>query len=91
MFSESAVNFYFIYLIIFHQSIQKVHIKKKKKQFNNKTLKINTKTRWIAYAQGVKTPQNINVRHLCRTYTILYKKIICDIMREFRVFFSSLS
>jgi predicted membrane protein len=37
-----------IYLFIFHQSIQKVHIKKKrkkKKQFNNKTLKKNKKNK----------------------------------------------
>jgi hypothetical protein len=41
-------------------------------QFNNKILKKNKKKiRWIEYAQGVKTPQNINVRHLCRTYTII--------------------
>jgi hypothetical protein len=54
---------YFNLFIYFHQSIQKVHIKKK--QFNKTKHKKTTQKQG-----GVKTPQNINVRHLCRTYTI---------------------
>jgi ribosomal protein L16/L10AE len=69
-------NLFILFIYFPPKYTKSTYKKRKKKQSNNKIFKKkNTKTRWIEYAQGVKTTQNINVRHLCRTYTILYKKI----------------